>query len=275
MRESASYSGILALARHWILILMPMRKPHRLKSILELLASDGTLDVSELATQFEVSEATIRRDLQDLEVQHLLRRTHGGAEARGLSYELPMRYKAARQHDEKVRIARVAAQQVTDGMVIGLTGGTTTTEIARQLANSEGLTLVTNALNIAFEMVVRPRLKVVVTGGVARSESYELVGPLAESTLVDINLDLVFVGVDGISLEAGLTTHHEVEARTNRDLINRSRHVTVVADSSKIGRIAFARICEIDRVDELVTDTTADASVVAGLEDAGLKVILA
>ena len=254
---------------------MRMRKPHRLKSILELLAGDGALNVSELANQFEVSEATIRRDLQDLEVQHLLRRTHGGAEARGLSYELPMRYKAARQHDEKVRIARAAAQQVTDGMVIGLTGGTTTTEIARQLASREGLTLVTNALNIAFEMVVRPRLKVVVTGGVARSESYELVGPLAESTLVDINLDVVFVGVDGLSLESGLTTHHEVEAHTNRDLINRSRHVTAVADSSKIGRVAFARICEIERVDVLVTDTGADPSVVAGLEDAGLKVTLA
>jgi DeoR family transcriptional regulator, aga operon transcriptional repressor len=248
-----------------------MRKADRLKAILELLATDGTLDVSELTERFDVSDATVRRDLQDLELQKLLSRTHGGAVAHGLSYELPLRYKTARRHDEKVRIARIAAEQVTDGMVVGLTGGTTTTEIARQLSSRQKLTIVTNALNIAFEMVVRPDLKLVVTGGVARTESYELVGPLAESTLVDINLDLVFVGADGISLEAGLTTHHEVEAHTNRALIDRSHRIVAVADSSKIGRTAFARICEIGKVDELITDSAAEPSIVATLQDAGIQ----
>jgi DeoR family transcriptional regulator of aga operon len=252
-----------------------MHKSDRLKSILELLATDGTLDVPELATRFGVSDATVRRDLQDLEVQKLLRRTHGGAVTQGLSYELPLRYKAASRHDEKVRIARTAAERVTEGMVIGLTGGTTTTEIARQLSSRQKLTIVTNALNIAFEMVVRPNLKLVVTGGVARTESYELVGPLAESTLDDINLDLVFVGVDGISLETGLTTHHEVEAHTNRSLINRSHRTIAVADSSKVGRTAFARICEIRRINELISDDSAEPSIMAAIEEAGVKATLA
>jgi DeoR family transcriptional regulator of aga operon len=112
----------------------------------------------------------------------------------------------------------------------------------------------------------------VVTGGVARSESYELVGPIAEASLVGLNLDIVFVGVDGVSLEAGLTTHHEVEAHTNRTLIQRSRSVVVVADSSKIGLVAFARICEIGAVGELITDRAADGRILAGLAEAGVRV---
>jgi DeoR family transcriptional regulator of aga operon len=132
--------------------------------------------------------------------------------------------------------------------------------------------LVTNALNIASEMAVRPNLKLVVTGGVARSESYELVGPIAEASLAGLNLDIVFVGADGVSLEAGLTTHHEVEAHTNRALIERSRSVIVVADSSKIGLVAFARICEITAVGELITDHAASPQTLSALADAGVKI---
>src|SRR5204862_784581 len=130
--------------------------------------------------------------------------------------------------DEKRRIAVAAAARGVDGSAIGLTGGTTTTEVARALADRPQLTVVTNALNIASELAVRPNLKLVVTGGVARSESYELVGPLAEASLSGLYLDIVLVGVDGIAVGAGLTTHHEVEAHTNRALIARARRVIVV-----------------------------------------------
>jgi DeoR family transcriptional regulator of aga operon len=112
----------------------------------------------------------------------------------------------------------------------------------------------------------------VVTGGVARSESYELVGPIAEASLAGLNLDIVFVGADGVSLEAGLTTHHEVEAHTNRALIERSRSIIVVADSSKIGLVAFARICEITAVGELITDHAANPQTLSALADAGVKI---
>ena len=110
-------------------------------------------------------------------------------------------------------------------------------------------------------------------GGKARSESYELVGPIAEASLAGLNLDIVFVGADGVSLKAGLTTHHEVEAHTNRALIERSRSVVVVADSSKIGLVAFAQICGVETVDELITDRAADPKILAGLTEAGVKVI--
>ena len=152
----------------------------------------------------------------------MLTRTHGGAVAQGVLYELPLRYKSGRHQEEKKRIAAEAASRVADGVAIGLTGGTTTTEVARAVIDRQRLTVVTNALNIASELAIRPNLKLVVTGGYARPESYELVGPLAEQALAGLNLDVVFLGVDGISPTAGITTHHEVEAHTNLALIERA-----------------------------------------------------
>jgi len=243
--------------------------------ILERLAQSGSVTVGPLAEALGVSSATIRRDLELLDSQRLMTRTHGGAVARGLLYELPLRYKAARHQEEKLRIARAAAEHVPDGSAVGLTGGTTTTEVARAIADRPGLTIVTNALNIASELAIRPNLKLVIPGGVARSESYELVGPLAEASLQTLNLGVVFVGVDGIALAAGLTTHHDVEANTNRLLIDRAQRVVVVADSSKLERVTFARICGVDRVDVLITDDKAPAAVLEALEHAGVTTVIA
>jgi DeoR family transcriptional regulator of aga operon len=250
-----------------------MRQAERLGAILEELAAGSPIAVAELAEQLGVSSATVRRDLQHLERQRLLVRTHGGAVGHGVLYELPLRYKAARHQEEKRRIAVAAAELVADGAAIGLTGGTTTTEVARALVGRERLTIVTNALNIASELAVRPNLKLVLTGGVARSESYELVGPLAEQSLAGLNLDVAFVGVNGIAPEPGLTTHHEVEAHTNRALIARAERAVVVADGSKIGRVAFARICGLDAVHDLITDADADVTILSDIEGAGVRVV--
>ena len=250
-----------------------MRQSERLSAILEALANDGSVGVADLATELDVSAATVRRDLEFLEHQRMLTRTHGGAVAQGVLYELPLRYKSARHQEEKKRIAAEAATRVADGVAIGLTGGTTTTEVARAVIDRQRLTVVTNALNIASELAIRPNLKLVVTGGYARPESYELVGPLAEQALAGLNLDVVFLGVDGISPTAGITTHHEVEAHTNLALIERARHVVVVTDSSKIGLVAFAQICPIDRVHEVITDDEADRDLLAELREASVDVV--
>ena len=249
-----------------------MQQAERLGTIMERLSLDGSVNVAEIARELEVSSATVRRDLRLLEDQRLLGRIHGGAVPQGVLYELPLRYKSTRQPEQKRRIAREAATRVVDGWAIGLTGGTTTTEVARALVDQPRLTIVTNALNIASEIAVRPNLKLVVTGGVARAESYELVGPIAEASLEGLNLDMVFLSVDGISPDAGLTTHHEIEAGTDRALIERASRVTVVADSSKIGKVAFARICQLADVDELITDDGADRAAVTAFEDRGVTV---
>lgn len=249
-----------------------MRQADRFNVILEDLSDGGSVSVTELCQRLGVSAATIRRDLGLLEEHRLLKRTHGGAVSQGLLYELPLRYKSGRHQEEKRRIAHAVAELIPEAAAVGLTGGTTTTEVARALVGREHLTIVTNALNIASELAVRPNLRLVVTGGVARSASYELVGPLADASLRELNLDLAILGVDGISADAGLTTHHEVEAHTNLALIDRARRVIVVTDGSKIGLVAFARICGIERVHDLITDTGAPADALAEIAAAGVAI---
>jgi DeoR family transcriptional regulator of aga operon len=258
----------------------------RWTSLLDLLAAHGRLDVEEAATALHVSAATIRRDLDQLAEQQMLIRTRGGAVAHGVSYELPLRYRTARNAEQKQRIAAAVAAMVGPGEVVGLTGGTTTTEVARALAlrgdlteaaggpaRQPALTVVTNALNIAAELVIRPQIKLVVTGGVARPQSYELTGPLAAGVLDEITLDLAVLGIDGIDPDAGVYAHHEDEASTNRLLAQRARRVVVATDSSKIGRRAFARICATGAVHTLVTDDAAPPAALARFADAGVEVV--
>jgi DeoR family transcriptional regulator of aga operon len=252
-----------------------MRQDVRFGQILQRLNESGSVGVTELAAELGVSEASVRRDLHRLEEQNLLTRTHGGAVASGVLYELPMRYRGGQHHEAKRAIAAAAAALVTpETSSVGLNGGTTTTEVARALSGRPGLRVVTNALNIASELAVRSTIELVVCGGSARPESYELVGPLAEQTLAHLNLDIAFIGVDGISPTAGLTTHHEVEAQTNRALARTADRVVVVADSSKLGKRGFARISDLSLASELITDTGADPDLVDALHNAGLPVHL-
>lgn len=265
-----------------------MAKHQRWSALLELLAEHGRLDVDEAADALDVSPATIRRDFDELARQQLLLRTRGGAVGHGVSYELPLRHKRAHHAPEKQRIARAVADLVAEGDVVGLNGGTTTTEVAHALAlrhagtgprppaaalGAPALTVVTNAVNIAAELAVRPRIKTVSTGGVARSQSYELVGPLTAGVLTEVVLDIAVLGIDGLDTERGLMAHQEDEAAVSRHFAERAHRVVVAADASKIGRRAFARICPLESVHTLVTDTTVPDTVHGRLTDAGVKVI--
>jgi DeoR family transcriptional regulator of aga operon len=202
--------------------------------------------------------------------------------ANNVAYDLPLRYKTARHASEKERIGRAAAELVARGSVVGLNGGTTTTEVARALAllpdlngaEEPSVTVVTNALNIASELAVRPHVKIVVTGGVARPASFELSGPLATRILDEITMDVVFLGVDAVDPRHGAYAHHEGEASINRIMAERARRVVVVADSSKLGRHAFARICPPPAIDTLITDADARPEVVAAFETEGVTVRL-
>lgn len=247
----------------------------RLDRILERLASAGSVSVAELSKEFGVSEPTVRRDLKLLEEQNLLARIHGGAHATDVLYELPYQFRDSRNEDEKRRIAAVAVGLVDDGTVVGLTAGTTTTWLARKLVGRPSVTIVTNALNIAYEMVVRPSVKVVLTGGITRGEHYELVGPLAEASLAGVNIGILFVGGGGISTHGGLATHDELAATVTRALIARSDRVIAVLDGSKVGQRPFAFVCDIATLDGLVTTADADPGETDRLEAAGLKVWLA
>jgi DeoR family transcriptional regulator of aga operon len=253
----------------------------RLSALLDMVGQRDKIDVEASAEELDVSPATIRRDLDHLAGRQLLTRTRGGAVASNVAYDLPLRHKAARNAPEKQRISAAAARLVERGMVLGLNGGTTSTEVARalvlrpELAERDGSPVVTNALNIAHELAVRPNIKIVVTGGVARQHSFELTGPLASLFLDQITLDLVFLGVDAFDAERGAYAHHEGEASINRLLASRARQVVVIADSGKLGGHAFARICDTSAVHQLITDSGADPEQIAAFAAAGVEVVTA
>lgn len=257
----------------------------RWNALVELLSRRGELTVAEAASSLHVSPATIRRDFERLAEQQMITRTRGGAVANGVSYDLPLPYKTARHSVEKRRIGAAAAALVAPGMVVGLNGGTTTTEVARALANrpelsDDGgggpqLTVVTNALNIANELLLRSRMKIVVAGGVVRPQSYELVGPLGSALLREVNLDLALLGVDAIGVAAGAAAHHEGEAAMTRLMVERASQVAIISDASKLGGHAFARICPTERIGTLVTDSGADPDMVAQFAAAGVRVVTA
>lgn len=258
-----------------------MDRYERLSALLEILGKRGKVDVDDLAAELDVSAATVRRDLDHLAEQQLLTRTRGGAVANNVAYDLPLRYKTARHASQKERIGRAAAALVDGGSVVGLNGGTTTTEIARALATRSDLsaradgptvTVVTNALNIANELAVRPHVKIVVTGGVARQQSFELIGPLATKILAEITLDVVFIGVDAVDPARGAYAHHEGEASINRMMAQSARRVVVVADSSKLNQHAFAQICPVTDLHVLITDAEADPATVAAFAAEGIDV---
>lgn len=270
-----------------------MGSHERWTALLDILGREGRLEVTTAAARFGVSVATIRRDLDHLAAQQLLTRTRGGAAPASIAYDLPLRHKSGRFAQQKLRIGSAAAAQIPLGSVVGLNGGTTTSQVARALvtrppapsaadADMESAaddaidyTVVTNALNIANDLAVRRSVKLVVTGGVARPRSYELLGPLAEPTLVRVHLDYAVLGVDGFDLAVGATADHEGEAAVTAQMVARASHVILVADSSKLDRTSFARVCTADAVGTLVTDTDADAEFVAAARAAGIDVIMA
>jgi DeoR family transcriptional regulator of aga operon len=251
----------------------------RWSTMLDRLATTGRLGVGEAADLLGVSEATIRRDFAELARRRLAARNHGGVVATSVAYELPYRYRSTRADEDRVRIAEAAAALVAPGQVVGLNGGTTTTATARAITTrddlaSDGreLTLVTNALNIATEAVLRPHVQCVSLGGVARPESYEVTGPLAALVLQQLWLDVAIVGVNGLTAREGATCRHEDEAAIIRTMIERSRRVICVATGDKLGQRTFASICPAARIDHLVTSVGADPEEVAALREAGVDV---
>ncbi|GAA4848837.1 DeoR/GlpR family DNA-binding transcription regulator [Luteimicrobium xylanilyticum] len=256
----------------------------RLSALLELVTRRGSVTIAEISEALDVSAATARRDLSTLADQRLVVRTHGGATAIGPGYELPLEYKTSRNTAAKLAIARATAALVSPGQTVGLNGGTTTAAVARELGRSgrfalddgePGVTVVTNALNIAFELAPRGSVRTVVTGGVARQQSYELVGPVVRETLQNFVLDTAVLGVDGLSPQHGATTVRDTEAEVSRLLAEAARQVVVVADGSKLGRPTFARICDFAALDVLVTDEEPPTDVRDAAAEAAVEIVVA
>lgn len=242
-----------------------------------LLGERGRLSVTGAADELDVSLATIRRDFTALDEQQLVNRTHGGVVAAQVAYELPVRYRMT-PDDPRDRIGAALAQRIGPGDVVGLNGGTTTSAVARHIgALSDSfdrrVTVVTNAVNIAAELVLRDQIVTISTGGVAKPHSYELTGPIAHRSLDDMWLGWMVLGVGGLSLEGASCSNHD-EAEVNAAMVQRATRVVVVAAAEKLGNRSFSRICALEAVDELITDQSAPMPAVEALRTAGVEVTL-
>jgi len=249
------------------------KRSERMRVVLSLLHERTDMPLAELAAEVGTSLATLRRDLAELDEQGLLLRTHGGARALNTRSEIPVRLRNTQYREAKQRIARRAVELIPAGpYALALSGGTTTAEVARALRNRSDLTIVTNSLSIAMECAARPRLKVIITGGVVRHSSFEAVGSLSEYTFSAINVATAVLGTDGISAAGGVTTHDETEARTNHAMVAKAQRVIVVADGSKVGRVTFAKMADLSEIDDLVTDSSANPEALALIARTGTVV---
>ena len=244
-------------------------------ALLGLLDAQGHMALGGLARELCVSEATVRRDVATLAAQGLLERTHGGARPNRGNRELPVRLRDGRNQLVKARIATAAAAEIPPGKhAIALTGGTTTAEVVRALANRNDLTMITNSLSVGMLAADQGQSRVLIAGGVLRPNSLELVGQLAEATLRLVNIGTAMVGADGVSAAGGLTTHDETEARTNHTMIERAQRVVAVVDSSKVGTITLARMADLGEIDMLITDAGVDPTELEKIRAAGVEVQL-
>src|SRR3954453_1806554 len=250
----------------------------RHKLIVEELRRHGAVRVSELTGLLAVSEMTVRRDLDALAADGLLEKVHGGATLRGrLSADGPgVEGKAARQLREKEAIAREAARLVEPGQSIGLTAGTTTWRLAHHLVDVPELTVVTNSIQVAniFHREPRPGVTVVLTGGV-RTPSDALVGPVAGDAIRALHLDLLFIGVHGVSSDAGLTTPNLLEAETDRVFVAASARRVVVANHTKWKVLGLSRIAGLDEVHVFASDEGLAPDARAAIEEHAERVLIA
>src|SRR5271163_3190110 len=240
----------------------------RRREILAVLHRDGRVLVKDLARQFHISQITIRKDLEFLDEQGVIQRTHGGA-----LLDPSLREKEKLHRKQKTQIAAAAARLVEEGQSVLLDSGTTTTAVARALKDMAQLTVITNAINIAAELA-GTHIEVILTGGMLRKNSFSLVGPLAERTLRQLSADILFLGVDGFDTRAGLFTPNLLESEVNRTMVEIARRTIAVCDSSKFGRRSLCNIMPVTAVDEVITDKQIPKSDLHALKDAGVKVTL-
>lgn len=236
------------------------KSKRRRDELLALLKKQGRLSIQDVIDSFGVSEATARRDVDSLALSDGVIRTIGGAQFEGYTVGKEVSFLEKKQvlWAEKEAIAEQAAALVEEGDIVGLSGGTTTFIIARKLKERRNITVVTNAVNIAMELADGDGIQVVLTGGVMRSNSYELCGPLAEKTVEGLNITKMFLGIDGFTLAQGFTTYSELEAQIGKLLIARSAQTIVVFDQTKIGRASLFTVTPLSAVHACITNTTLD-----------------
>lgn len=250
----------------------------RRQQITAMVRERGSVQVTPLARRFGVSVQTIRKDLHYLEERGVAARAYGGAiatDAVNVVAEPPVEAKRSIHTDEKARIGALAAAMVAPGESIVLDSGTTTLQIALALSDDEDITVLTNDLEIVAALSRKENINVVILGGTLRRKNMAFYGAQTLAALDDLHVDKLFLGVDGLDVERGITTHFEPEAMLNRKMVQAARSVIAVTDRSKFGRVCLHRIINVDEIDHLVTDEAASSEVEAAAERMGFRIHLA
>lgn len=250
-----------------------MTLSERHQKILELLKARGMVSVNDLSKELNVSAVTIRKDLGLLEAKKLLFRAHGGA-IRKDPY-IANRNVSEKEKlfpEEKKRIGQEAASLLLPEDAIIIASGTTVLAFARNIARDASLTVLTSAMNVAMALLDCPRIELIQLGGIVRHTSTSVIGNFVEKMLENFSSTKLFLGVDGFDIEYGLTTTNALEANVNRAMIRASQKIVVLTDSSKFGRRGFGRICGVEVVDQVITDSGISPELVEELEEMGIKV---
>jgi DeoR/GlpR family transcriptional regulator of sugar metabolism len=254
----------------------------RLTRIMEILRRESKVSVEALAQQFDVSGVTIRADLRELELRHLIMRTHGGAllketieeslrEDRDPSYAR----RVTENIQRKEAIGRAAAALLRDGDSVMLDDGSTTLQVAHSLPLDRKLQIITNGVNICLELLENPSVEVIATGGTLNRVDLSYTGKVAEDTVRRFFANKAILGASGISLTQGITAPDQQKAELKKTMMAHSHELIIVADSSKLARVTLVQIATIEKVHTIVTDTGAPADFVKSLRDTGVTVVLA
>lgn len=246
----------------------------RLRGIMKILERENRVLITDLCKIFNTTAVTIRKDLDMLESEGVLKRTHGGAILhKPLFHGLALNEKEKLNAEEKKRIADEAVKLISEGDVVILDSGSTTTQLARNMKNLKGITVITNAVNIALELATSD-VDIILTGGALQKDSFTLVGPFADDMLRKISADKLFHGVDGVDYEIGLTTPNIIEANTSRVMMQRASENILLVDSSKFGRRSLGVICQIKEINKIITTKEMDKTEIQKLNDMGVEVVI-
>jgi DeoR family transcriptional regulator of aga operon len=247
----------------------------RQHQILQLLERQQRISVTELCTTFDISEATARRDLENLASQGKLQRVHGGAIVLAQAPpEQPILQRQNEQADEKIRIGQAAAALVQAGETVFLGSGTTVLEVARALRTRRDLTVLTNSLPVVNALAGAEGITVICLGGMLRESEFSFIGHITEQALAEVRADKVFMGTRAISLEYGLTHEYLPETMTDRAILKAGKEIIVLADHTKFGRAATVRLAPLESIHSIVTDRQTPQDMLEAVRERGLKVIV-
>jgi len=248
----------------------------RRAKIIEMLDHLGQVKVNDLSKLFNVSEVTVRNDLDQLEEKGLLIRTRGGGiKTQRVKIDYQFNNESKLHSLEKQAIGKKAAELISENDTIVIDSGSTTQEVAHNLLQFNNLTIITNALNIVSQFVNKPNIKVIILGGILKHSSISLVGSIAEESIQKFYCDKLFLGVNGIDSKYGISTTNIEDAHLNKMMMNISKEVIVVTDSSKFLKRSFATIAPVSEVDIVITDSNIPEQELNNLQNAGVRTIIA